>query len=233
MNIYILTSDKSNFVIKALQYCINKFWKPNPKVFILGYKEPAVKLEKNFTFVSLGEDRGPEHVGGDLIRFFSKIKDKHFIFSVDDFLPIRKVNKKMLTHLKQKMRLDSVGRISLTDQVSDKQHSVVEQLEQYNIIEMAQNANYRKSAVWSLWSKEYFLKYLNPKMTLWQWELDERCKGDGIRILGTNTTFIMQSCHLFKRGKLKADWVTDSESDDVMFEKDQKVVSEIIGIVNE
>ena len=141
MNIYILTSDKSNLVIKALQYCINKFWKPNPKVVILGYEEPPVKFEKNFTFVSLGEDRGPEHVGGDLIRFFSKIKDKHFIFSVDDFLLIRKVNKKILTHLKKKLGSELVGRISLTDQVTDKKHSVIERQEHYNIIEMAQNTN--------------------------------------------------------------------------------------------
>ena len=228
MNIYILTSDKSNFVIKALQYCINKYWKPNPKVFILGYKKPSLKFEKNFTFVSLGEDRGPEHVGGDLMRFFSDIKDKHFIFSVDDFLPIRKVNKKILAHLKKKLGSELVGRISLTDQVADKQHSIVEKLEHYDVIEMAQNANYRNSAVWSLWSKEYFLKYLEHKMSLWQWELDERCKDDNKRILGSDAQFAMKSCHLYKRGSLKADWMKDSESDDVMFKADQKIVSEII-----
>ena len=233
MNIYILTSDKSSFVIEALQYCINKFWKPNPKVFILGYKEPSLKFEKNFTFISLGEDRGPEHVGGDLIRFFSKIKDKHFIFSVDDFLPIRKINKKMLTHLKRKMGSELVGRISLTDQVADKHHSIVERTENYNIIEMAQHANYRKSAVWSLWSKDYFLKYLEQKMSLWKWELDERCKYDNMRILGSDAQFAMKSCHLYKRGSLKADWMKDSESDDVMFEKDQKVVSEMIGVTSD
>ena len=50
MNIYILTSDKNVHVVEGLQYCVNKYWKPNPNVIILGYKEPKFELDSNFTF---------------------------------------------------------------------------------------------------------------------------------------------------------------------------------------
>ena len=82
MNIYILTSDKNIQIVEGLQYCINKYWKPNPKVILLGYKEPKFELDSNFTFISLGEDRGAGKVGEDIITYFSKVLDEHFIFSV-------------------------------------------------------------------------------------------------------------------------------------------------------
>ena len=126
MNIYILTSDKSIKIIEGLQYCINKYWKPNPKVVILGYKkQPSFKLDKNFKFISLGKDRGASHVGEDLIKFFNSIEDKHFIFSVDDFFPIREVNIDILNHLEDKMIKDNISRIALYDQVSDKPNSII------------------------------------------------------------------------------------------------------------
>ena len=95
MNIYILTSDKNVHVVEGLQYCVNKYWKPNPNVIILGYKEPKFEFDSNFTFVSLGEDRGAGKVGEDILNYFSKISDKYFIklscvnsnFFIDFFTP--------------------------------------------------------------------------------------------------------------------------------------------------
>ena len=53
MNVYILTSDKSIHIIKGLQYCINKYWKPNPYITVLGYKKPSFKLDNNFSVTLL------------------------------------------------------------------------------------------------------------------------------------------------------------------------------------
>ena len=111
MNIYILTSDKNIKYTEGLQYCVNKYWKPNPNVTILGYKKPLFKLDKNFKFISLGKDRGASHVGEDLIKFFNSIEDKHFIFSVDDFFPIRYVNINLFEYLKNKMIEENISRI--------------------------------------------------------------------------------------------------------------------------
>ena len=235
MKIYILTSDKNIKYVEGLQYCVNKYWNPNPNVVLLGYKEPLFKLDKNFKFVSLGEDRGAGKACDDIIKFFSKIPDKHFIFSVDDFYPIREVKTNILDYLTDKMINEDISRIALTDQISSKGHEIIESFvnpndsnDHFDTIEMGQSANYRKSAVWSMWTKDYFLKYFTNDMSLWSWELDNKCKDDGHRIIGTNNKYIIQSCHLFKRGSLKADWFKDSESSDVMFDEDKSIILDII-----
>ena len=228
MNIYILTSDKNVHIVEGLQYCVNKYWKPNPNVIILGYEEPKFELDSNFTFVSLGEDRGADKVGEDIINYFGKISDKYFIFSVDDFFPIREVNTDVLDNLNSIMMKENISRISLTDQVSDKPHSVIKNIDGYDIIEMGQKANYRKSAVWSMWSRDYFLKYFSSDMNLWTWELDQRCMEDNHRIIGTEGKYVLQSCHLYKRGNLKSDWYKDSESSDTMLAEDHSIVSDIV-----
>ena len=77
--------------IEGFQYCFNKYWSSSQQVIILGYTSPTFKLNDNFKFISLGEDRGADYIGGDLINLFQNIDDNHFIFSVDDFLLIRYV----------------------------------------------------------------------------------------------------------------------------------------------
>ena len=230
MNIYILTSDKNIHIIEGLQYCINKYWNSHPSVKILGYKEPTFNLDNNFEFISLGQDRGADYVGEDLINFFNSIEDKHFIFSVDDFFPIRHIDTFLFEYLKTKIIDEDISRIALTDQVSNKPHSVVMEdlYHEHKIIEMGQTADYRKSAVWSMWSRDYFLKYMSNRMNLWEWELDNRCKNDGHRIVGTDKKYVLQSCHLYKRGNLKADWFKDSESSDTMIAEDQLTITDII-----
>ena len=67
-------------------------------------------------------------------------------------------------------------------------------------------------------------------MNLWEWDLDERCKGDSHRIVGTNDKYILQSCHLYKRGNLKSDLYKDSEGPDTMFDEDRKIVLDILSL---
>ena len=233
MNVYILTFDKNIHIIEGLQYCINKYWKPNPNVILLGYKKPEFDLKDNFKFVSLGKDRGSNYVGGDLISFFTDVEDEHFIFSVDDFFPIRNIDIKLLNYLTNKMISDnSISRIALTGQIDngkfDKIYSLIDKFENYNIIELSQNSNYRKSSVWSMWSKDYFLEYLQPEMSLWKWERDEKCKDSKYRVLGTSDNYVLKACHLYKHGKLKTDWFKDSENSDTMLAEDHSVISDII-----
>ena len=228
INIYILTSDKSIPTIEGFQYCFNKYWSHGQKVTILGYKKPEFKLSDNFEFISLGVDRGADYVGGDLIKFFNSVEDEHFIFSVDDFFLIRDVNIELLNFIKK--RIENMHRFSLTDQVSNKPHDIIYEDDDFNIIEMNQYAEYRKSAVWSIWSKDYFLKYFKDNMNLWQWELDTSCMNDGHRVVGTTGKHVVQSCHLYKQGNLKSDWYKDSESIDVMFDDDKLIIKDMLNL---
>ena len=230
MKIYILTSDRNIHILEGLQHCVNKYWNPNPSVVVLGYKEPSFNLGDNFEFISLGKDRGVGHIGNDLINFFNSIEDEHFIFTVDDFFPIREVDTDLLGYLEKKMVKEDISRIPLIDQVSNKPNSIIEKKDNFTIIEMSQEADYRKSAVWSMWSKSYFLKYMWDTMNLWEWELDVKCKNDGHRIVGTNGKYILQSCHLYEKGNLKLDWWKDSEGLDTMLAEDRVVIMNMIHI---
>ncbi len=174
----------------------------------------------------MGVDRGADYIGGDLIKFFNSIQDENFIFSVDDFFLIRDVNIKLLNFIEKE--INNVGRFSLTDQVSNKPHTIIKEHNEFNVIEMSQHAEYRKSAVWSMWSKDYFLKYFKDNMNLWQWELDTSCQGDNHSIIGTTGKHVVQACHLYKQGSLKSDWYKDSESSDVMYEEDKWIVASIL-----
>ena len=230
INIYILTSDRGIDTIEGFQYCFNKYWNSSQQVTILGYRSPTFKLSDNFKFISLGEDRGANYIGGDLINFFKDVDDTHFIFSVDDFLLIRDVDIDLLEFIKNKFIKENIHRFSLTDQVSNKPHNIIDEQKDFNVIEMGQYADYRKSAVWSLWSKDYFLKYFKDDMNLWQWELDGSCKNDNCRVIGTTNKHVVKSCHLYKQGNLKSDWYKDSESTDFMFDDDRLIIKEMLSL---
>ena len=229
MTIYIISSDKSIHSIEALQYSINKYWKPNPKVIVLSYKQPKnFKLEDNVKVVSMGNDRGYDYVNENLVKYFSEIEDSHFIFSCDDFPLIRPVNIEIFETMKQKMITENISRVAMNNHVENKPHMTLETSRDYEIVEFSQSANYRVSAIWSMWEKEYFLKYLRNTSNLWEWELNPKQKYDGHRILGTIGKNIVQACHLFKKAKLKSNWFQDSESTDEAYDEDRLKIEEFL-----
>lgn len=229
MTIYIISSNKSIHSIEALQYSINKYWTPNPNVVVLSYDQPTnFQLADNVRVDSMGEDRGYNYVNENLIQYFSKVEESHFIFSCDDFPLIRSVNIDMFETLKHKMLTEQISRIAMTGHIQNKPYNVIQQMGKYNIVEVSQTADYRKSAVWSMWSKDYFMKYLHGTSNLWEWELDTRIKNDGHRILGTESSNIIQACHLFKKGKLKQNWFQDSESTDEAYAEDKVAIQQFL-----
>tara|TARA_Y100001970_G_C14148503_1_gene811257 strand:+ start:743 stop:1471 length:729 start_codon:yes stop_codon:yes gene_type:complete len=227
LTIYIISSDKSIHSIEALQYFVNKFWKPNPKVVVLSYKQPETfELADNFKVVSMGKDRGHDYVNKNMIKFFNSIEDSHFIFSLDDFIPMRTVDTEMLNTLTQKVIDEDISRFILIDQFRNKSYTTMEECDGYNILEMSQNSPYRVATPWSIWSKEYFLKHLSPNGNLWTWE--RGMYRDGHKICGTNGKQVIQSVHLFKQMKLKGNWYQDVEGSDVMCDEDKKILENYI-----
>ena len=229
MTIYIISSNNSIHSIEALQYSINKYWPGKPDVVVLSYDQPKnFILNENVRVDSMGQDRGHNYVCENLINYFNNIEESHFIFSCDDFPLIRPVNIEMFETLKQKMLDENISRVAMNGHVKTKPYNIIEQYDNYDIVELSQAASYRKSAIWSMWSKEYFLKYLHGTNNLWEWELDQRCKHDGHRIVGTIGNNIVQACHLFKQGRLKSNWYQDSESSDEAYEEDKIVIEQLL-----
>ena len=202
LNIYISTSNAYIHLMKPFQYLFNKFWSDKQKVTILGYDEPKFKLEDNFNFVSLGKQTTVDDWCLDLTNFFESIDDEYFIHAVEDQFIIKPVNQNMITKL-TKMMNPFVGRIALETAAQTKPHKEIYNDDELCVIELDQFAQYRLSVVYSIWNKKYMLKYLKLNNTPWQFELDERVKNDGYRILGTKYEHPIYCSHSIRNGNLE------------------------------
>lgn len=205
MNIYISTSDKGIHIVEAFQYLFNKYWGGQQPVTILGYAAPQFGLAPNFKFISLGQDKGPR-VCGDLLDFFSDVENEHFIWSVDDQVIIRPLDWQLYELLGDTITADArVGRASLVGNVAEHEppaHTTLQGYNGFDLIEQSQTDVYRLSAIWSIWRKEYFLKYLKPDMNLWEWETRDHANNDSWHILATSGRYAVTTAHIYVAGKL-------------------------------
>lgn len=206
MNIYISTSDHGIHIIEAFQLLFNKYWSMTQPVTILGYAAPQFELAPNFSFVSLGKDTGPK-IGGDLLDFFSGIEDKHLVWSVDDQVMIRQLDMAIWNTLIANLDND-VSRISLVGNMAKhppEHFTTTQEFDGFNIIEQSQDDPFRLSAIWSIWRRDYLLKYLGPSMDLWEWETQDSAVNDGHRHLGTSGRYAITPAHVYARGRLWRD----------------------------
>jgi len=206
VNIYISAHDRDIHIIEAFQYFFNKYWGATQPVTVLGYKVPEFELAPNFSFVSLGKDKGPR-ICGELYDFFSGIKDRHCIWSVGDQIPIRPLDTEIYRQLTSLIRdSNRIGRATLVENFGQRApYSVLHEYDGYSLVEQSQDDEYRLSALWSIWRREYLLKYLKPGMDLWEWETRDHARGDGWRILGTVGKYAISSAHILARGRLHPD----------------------------
>ena len=117
----------------------------------------------------------------DLANFLESIDDEYFIHAVEDQFIIKPVDQHLIRRLHAVMD-DSIGRIALETAAQTKPHTEVYTDEEACVIELDQFAKYRLSVCYSIWNKEYMLKYLKLNNTPWEFELDERAKNDGRRL---------------------------------------------------
>ena len=188
IKIYVTVSDKYQWLLKPFCYLFNKFWDKNQKVIFLGYKPLEFNLPSNFDFISLGEDLGPNKWSNSLIDFFKKTKETHFILGLEDQILTGPIKKDILDILLKECNDPKVGRINLMRDTVNRPHSLYKQIdEDFSIIKANQNSDYRISLMWSIWNKEYFLKYLTPNLSIWDFEKPDRGVYDGFHILGTKS----------------------------------------------
>ena len=229
MTVYILSSNKSIHAVEAMQYFVNKYWIPNPNVKILSYDYPDnFKLAENFELISMGIDEGPDHVTKKIYDCISKIKDEHFIFTVDDFLPIEFVNTYLLERLATKIKNDNIPRISLNNDFYNKQHHKIDSYSSSyydkTLLYLNDKVTYpgKISAIWSMWSKKFFLESIKNAKNLWDWERSGNANQKSI--LGISDG-VINTCHLFKHARLRSNWPVIVDSDK-QINNDDKILIE-------
>ena len=88
------------------------------------------------------------------------------------------------------------GGTTIVEQCVDKNGN------KYNVIEASQNSQYRITVAWSLWNREYLLKYLVDGYSPWEFEGKGGglAKNDGYKILGTSKNYCIYQCMGLRKG---------------------------------
>mgnify|MGYP000518912570 CR=1 FL=1 len=222
---YIPTCDRFINLIEANIVSLQRYFPEEIKITILGYSSPTFELPPNIDFVSLGEDRGPSFWSTDLRGYFESIEDDFFIYLNDDGVLVKQVDLEEIRKISEELDFN-VGRLSLTHDLFTRPYKDVNDM----VIESSQNANYRCSTQYSIWNRQYFLKYLQPGLTPWQFETkqSQKSKNDGFKILGLKNP-IFHFLHLYQRGDYRKDWrVVSHNSKEKLDSELEKQISEII-----
>lgn len=243
MRIFIPTSNTHIKYIEVLKYSIDKYWSKDLDVTILGYEPPKFDIG-NFKFHSMGVQRGKQFYSSDLYDFYSQIDDKFYIQLTDDNFIIKNVNKELLNIFIDNLS-DTVGRVGLTADISartcvddgSKGYDNFRYVDNYQIINLKQNANYRTSTQISIWNREFALKYLEPNLTPWQFELEqsEKSINDGYDILGSLNEFVFYFAHLSSGGRdennaTDNNWFREAYTNEYMLEEDKAFVKKTLKI---
>tara|TARA_Y100001972_G_scaffold18014_1_gene20335 strand:- start:820 stop:1530 length:711 start_codon:yes stop_codon:yes gene_type:complete len=203
--IFVSTSNDYHRCLLPFAFLFNKFWSNKQEVVILGYDEPKFKLPDNFSFKSLGLQKGPKYYSSDLRKFFQSINDQYFIYTMEDQFILDYVNLDILDVLLSLVKKESlIGRANLTNSIFQnhmgKSHQNYKVVDNFNIIEYTQNSSFRITCEWAIWNKDYMLKYLQGDLTPWEFE---RQKGsDGYHLIGCKNKVAIRHAEAIRRGKV-------------------------------
>ncbi len=186
MKIYLLTSNKYTKSICPINIkFLNKYW-PNQDVTIVGY-EDVLELEDlpdNVSVECLGtqEDFGRTWTNA-LIPFFKKVEEEYFTLIFEDHVLMNEVPTDKIAELEEQLINKKAQKAMIGGGINLKQTKAFEGNQ--NLVEFSQRAAYRMSLHPAIWRKDYFLKYLSPGMTSWDFEImnDSKAIYDGAAIL--------------------------------------------------
>ena len=166
----MITSNKYTTKLCPINvHFLNKYWN-DLDITIVGY-EDVLKLRNlpsNVKVESLGNqsDYGTNWTDA-LIPFFEQIPEKYFTLILDDHILLNEVNEEKIKILEKWFIEKKADKAMIGGGISLQQTSKADE----EVLLFNQNANYRTSLHPAIWTKEYFLKYLKPNMSSWDFEL--------------------------------------------------------------
>jgi len=217
MKIYLLTSNKytKNLCPINVEF-LNKYW-PNQDVTIVGYEDvlELQDLPDNADVVCVGtqEDYGKTWTNA-LIPFFKEVKEEYFVLIFDDHILMNKVPIDKISELEEQFINKKAQKAMIGGGIKLENSNTFKENE--NLLEFSQHVDYRTSLHPAIWNKEYFLKYLRPNMTSWDFELynESRARFDGAAILNykydyPNEPHLYSYLELYTKGKNNIQQHTD------------------------
>lgn len=168
MKILVPTCNKYIHYMEALQHSVRNTALSKFEFIIIGDQKPKFKLDKNWSFVSIGQDEPASKWSTRMRMFLETFPDEEFIYGCDDcavtFIDKVRLQKALL----MMVEFYGIGRIAL---MAEGKNRPIETVIEGQISKFASDSDYRLSLGWSIYNKECFLEFCEEGMTPWQFEL--------------------------------------------------------------
>ncbi len=193
VTVNILTNDKHLWLLKGFSYCLNKFW-PRQHVNVYGFGQPGFESPKNFNFISLAPTNYPvQKWSNSLIEMCHLIKEEHFIFMLEDFWLIEKVDNAGIKLVANAFE-DNVLRVDLSgNRAAYTQARECEKINGYSIVETPAHTPYQMSFQAAIWDRKLLLSILKSNETPWEAEVKGSARlreKEQYRVLGAKDTLL-------------------------------------------
>ena len=227
MRLFLITSNKFTNVCPINIHFLNKYW-AGQEIVLLGYEEVLhlKNLPKNVTVEYLGKQESFGKSWTDaLIPYFNNISDEYFFLLMDDFILLKPANKEQIALLETQIK---TGKAQKAVAGGGLPLASTEETEK-GILKFNQGIDYRATLHPAIWNRKYFLKFLRPNLTAWQFELDNNtlAKYDGANIVNNKYSYPREphpfsALNLYNKGKLTIDKegnILDSQPSEKFFNK--------------
>ena len=189
MKVYVVTCNKFTHICPITVEYLNKNW-PNQDITILGYDEVLnlKNMPSNVSVHSLGSEKEYNSSWTTaLIPYFKNVKEEYFSLILEDCILMNPVDPNKILILEEQLSAGASkamigGGLPLNQ--AKKQYD--SQGNSYLLFH--QDINYRSSLHPAIWKKDYFLKFLKPQMSPWEFELanNNSAKFDGALIINND-----------------------------------------------
>ena len=197
MKIYVITSNKyTRSLCPPNIHFLNKYW-PNQQISIVGYEDvnKLTDLPSNVETVCLGKQNEFGKMWTNaLIPYFETVAEDYFVIMLDDHFLLGPVDFSKMNIVENWVKEGKADKAMIGGGISLYLSRKISE----NMLLFDQHIDYRTSLHPAIWKKSYFLKYLKPNMTSWDFEIknNAEARGDGAKIINFHYKYPAQP-HLF------------------------------------
>lgn len=194
----ILTSDPGNWCLQPMAYLWNKYVGKDWPVTVAGFSALDFELPDNFEYVSLGKfaDFPVDRWGDALYQAVELVGNEPFIFLLEDFWPVRHVDRTAILLLKDYLLQEKNTDVLRIDLTADRLNAIgtngpaardLESVGHLDIIEALPPAAYQMSTMAAIWRPGHLRSLIERFETPWEFEIQgsTRVNQSGFRVLGT------------------------------------------------
>ncbi len=197
--IYVTTSDRYLPALLPFAHQLNKYWTPNPPVFVGGFTPPDFALPDNFKFITIGPpEKYPfEKWTNALRKMLNSLSDDLFILMLEDYWVTGPCDVDAIQAVGELCNVDK--QIIRMDLTLDRARSGKEYQRHYGnlgpleLVQSRPDSPYHMSLMTAIWRKQHLLRVLRNDWSPWEVELSgtpELSKHPELKVIGTTSRLV-------------------------------------------